>query len=80
MKMKKRMFVFLISFFSGFILIFSLAPEPWNLLAFAWAFALMLAQFLIFRCSHCHKTAIIRPSGLSTPFVGSACRHCGELY
>jgi hypothetical protein len=74
------MVFFTASFFGGFLLILSLAPEPWSALAFAWAFAHMLLQFLVFRCPHCRKLAVITPRGWSTPFVGDVCRHCGRPY
>jgi hypothetical protein len=39
-----------------------------------------LGQFWWFRCPHCAKTAVLRPWGGASPFVGDRCAYCGKDY
>jgi hypothetical protein len=47
---------------------------------FGWFLVFGLAQFWLFRCPWCKKLAILTPRRAATPFVGSACRYCGQEY
>jgi hypothetical protein len=48
--------------------------------SFLWFLLFAIGQFWWFRCPHCDKTAVIRPSGAASPFVGDRCGYCGKDY
>ena len=45
-----------------------------------WFLAFGVGQFFLFRCPHCRKLSVIRPSGVATPDVGAACAYCHKEY
>ncbi len=75
------MMLFAVGFFAGVPLSVRLGGDarfieilgPWFLI-----FAIL--QFIVFRCPHCRKLAIITKQGVATPFVGNHCRYCGGEY
>ena len=69
MVMKTRMLLFTVGLFGGFLLLFGFTPEPWNFLALAGVFALMLAQFSTSR-AEAAVSAVHRGPVLTSP--GSA--------
>ena len=53
---------------------------PAIIVIFTWFLIFGVAQFGFLRCPHCRKCAIILPSGMVSPFVGTHCRYCGHEY
>jgi hypothetical protein len=45
-----------------------------------WLGLVGIVQFVLLQCPHCHQSAILRPRGIATPFVGDTCGHCGKPY
>ena len=51
-----------------------------------WFATFATLQFVLFRCPHCRKVAIVTPAKgalqwrWGTPFVGRRCRYCGGEY
>ncbi len=81
MRMSSRMILFALVFLGGAPFVFDLQSSTgveW--LGFAWFVAFAALQFLIFRCPHCRKVAVLTPSGWASPFVGTRCRYCGKDY
>ena len=48
--------------------------------ALSWFAVFAVLQFVLLKCPHCGRAAIIKPSGVATPSVGDRCRHCGKEY
>jgi hypothetical protein len=45
-----------------------------------WFLVFGTAQFLLLRCPHCRKSAIVRPAGWTTPLAGRVCAYCEKAY
>lgn len=85
MRMKTRIRLFVISYFSGVMLWAPLLDQiGWNkyLTPFfvCWFMFFAILQFFVFKCPHCGKLAIFTPRWMATPFVGDNCRYCGAEY
>jgi hypothetical protein len=85
MKRKAALFYVtaLMGLFAGLALVVSAYGERSTgvlVLALAWVALAGIAQYFWLRCPHCHRSALQRPSGDATPFVGDACRYCGRAY
>ena len=81
MRMKTRMGLFIVGFFSGVPISLILAGEKNTMFVMIpWFIVFATLQFFVFRCPHCRKLAIFTPSGMATPFVGLTCKHCNQEY
>jgi hypothetical protein len=85
MRMRSRMLVFApIYVFGGLSLVAALSSfvsmETASVAILLWFLFFGAIQFLVFRCPHCSKVAVITPRGWATLFVGEACRFCGRAY
>lgn len=85
MKLQKKMNLFIIIFFAGFFVIpvtvfYLLSEDAALVVAISWALTAAFLQFVLFKCPHCGKLAILAPSGVFIPFVGKKCRYCNKDY
>jgi len=81
MRLRHRMLWFGIVVFVSFVPVIAYAVERKVMWVFFVWFALVAAlQFIVSRCPHCHRAAVITPSGYASPFVGTSCRYCGKDY
>ena len=85
MRMASRMLLFIAVFLSGLPIAAFLADRLHServmvYVLIPWFVTFALLQFVLFRCPHCRKLAIITPGGLASPFVGGRCRYCGQDY
>jgi hypothetical protein len=46
----------------------------------SWFLLFAVAQFFVFRCPHCHRSAMFGPYRQYRSFLGSRCPHCGKDY
>ena len=82
--MQIRVAIVAVAFLAGLPLVTwilgPLSNEAEVVLALVWFLLFAVGQFWLFRCPHCGKLAVIRPSGVATPFVGSTCAYCHREY
>ena len=86
MSLQTRSLILVIAFFIGansFVLDASLR-SLWGIPGPIWSFAYLALYIFVsrsvLRCPHCGKWAVLRPSGMASPFVGMKCAYCGNDY
>ncbi len=82
MKMQSRVLTFsaLYLLCGAALMSFTINTHLFPYIVFPWFVVFAVGQFWWFRCPHCRKNAIFRPSGWSSPAVGDSCRYCGKPY
>jgi hypothetical protein len=79
--LRTRFWIFAAVFLLGFIAIGPQLPSDYEGAFFvAWFLVFAIGQFFVFRCPHCHRSAIFGPYKRYRPFIGSHCPHCGKTY
>ena len=87
MRMQAKVYTWSAAFLLGFIplalLIDRLFPGHFAYVQVAgllWFLVFGVGQFFLFKCPHCGRLSIIRPSGVASPAVGAACAYCRKEY
>jgi hypothetical protein len=76
--MQAKVFALMAIQIGGFVALPLLTDKTY--LGVVWVLLVIPIQFMALRCPGCGALANIRKHGVSSPFVGDQCRHCGREY
>jgi hypothetical protein len=73
--------LYLLGFLALTVLLHSTGQGEYEpILVVSWFLLFAVGQFFVFRCPHCHRSAMFGPYRQYRPFIGSQCAHCGKDY